>query len=237
MPYSMYINGVLFPVTPSKITMKVKNQNKTFNLINEGEVNLIKDAGLTDIQIDELLLPNFRYPFAVYTGVFHRAEYYLKKLDQWKSSNKPVVFLVTRSSPGRKFLLYSTRMNVTIEDYQIIEDVKNGMDVSIKLNMKQYKDWGIKKLVLKKSSSSNSTTKKAVVKKTRSTKEIAKTYIVVKGDCLIKIAKKQLNDSSRWKEIYNLNKSVIESTAKKYGRKSSSNGWWIYPGTKLKLPS
>ena len=31
-------------------------------------------------------------------------------------------------------------------------------------------------------------------------------------------------------------KAAIEAAAKKYGRSSSSNGWWIYPGTVLKLP-
>ena len=36
--------------------------------------------------------------------------------------------------------------------------------------------------------------------------------------------------------IYSLNKTAIEAAAKKYGRSSSSNGWWIYPGTVLKLP-
>lgn len=53
----------------------------------------------------------------------------------------------------------------------------------------------------------------------------------------MKIAKKQLNDASLWKTIYSLNKKAIEAEAKKRGRKSSSNGHWIYPGTKLKLPA
>ena len=50
------------------------------------------------------------------------------------------------------------------------------------------------------------------------------------------IARKQLDDSTRWREIYDLNQKTIEAEAKKRGRKSSSNGYWIYPGTKLKLP-
>lgn len=61
--------------------------------------------------------------------------------------------------------------------------------------------------------------------------------MVKSGDCLINIAKKQLNDGSKWQKIYSLNKTTIEAEAKKHGRKSSSNGHWIYPGTKLKLPS
>ena len=60
---------------------------------------------------------------------------------------------------------------------------------------------------------------------------------MVQGDNLWDIAKKQLGDGSRSSEIYNLNKDIIEQTAKKFGRASSSNGWWIYPDTVLQLPT
>ena len=67
MPYYMYINKVLFPITPGKLSVKINGNNKTTTLINEGEVNLIKTPGLTDITIDELILPAFQnYPFANY---------------------------------------------------------------------------------------------------------------------------------------------------------------------------
>ena len=52
-----------------------------------------------------------------------------------------------------------------------------------------------------------------------------KTYIVKKGDCLYNIAKKELGDGARWKEIYNLNKDKIE------------NPDLIYPDQKLTLPN
>lgn len=268
MAYFMYIDDVLFPITPGKITYKIGNKNKTITLINEGEVNLLKTPGLTDIQIDELLIPVQKYPFAMYEDdEFKGVEYFLNKLEGWKNSTKSVSFKLTRSpnedlfnktldtldelidkSPiptpfisikrvlknGKKF--WNTNFDVSIEDYEILEDAdKYGMDVCIKLTMKQYRNWGTKKLTIKKKSSSSK--KKATVKKTRKkTKSTAKTYTVKKGDCLYNIAKKQLNNASRWKEIYTLNKKTIEATAKKHGRKSSSNGHWIYPGTKLKLP-
>ena len=40
--YELYIDGVLFPVTPGSLNIKINNKNKTITLINEGEVNLIK---------------------------------------------------------------------------------------------------------------------------------------------------------------------------------------------------
>ena len=57
------------------------------------------------------------------------------------------------------------------------------------------------------------------------------------GDNLWDIARVKLGDGSRMNEIYELNRDTIEAAAKKYGRSSSSNGWWIYPGTVLQLPS
>ncbi len=223
MPYYMYItdskkNVVAFPVAPAKLSIKINNQNKTLTLINGGEVNLIKSPGLTDIAIDELLLPAVqKYPFAVYENGFQNAKYYLKKLEKWKKSKKPVTFTMSRTTPDDRNLLWDTAMDVTIESYEIIEDaVKYGLDVAVKLRMKEYRSWG--------------------AKKTRKTKQKAKTYTVKKKDTLLKIARKQLGDGSKRKSIYKKNKKVIEQAAKKHGRKSSSKGRFLYAGTKLKLP-
>lgn len=61
-------------------------------------------------------------------------------------------------------------------------------------------------------------------------------YTVSKGDTLFKIAEKTLGDGTRYAEIYDLNKDVIEETAKGRGKKDSSNGHWLYQGTALKIP-
>ena len=45
--YEFYMDGVRLPVTPSSLTIKISNQNKTINLINEGQVNVLKSPGLS----------------------------------------------------------------------------------------------------------------------------------------------------------------------------------------------
>ena len=40
--YEFYMDGVRLPVTPSALIIKISNQNKTINLINEGQVNVLK---------------------------------------------------------------------------------------------------------------------------------------------------------------------------------------------------
>ncbi len=232
MPYAMYITEydwknkkgsgekaleiVQFPVVPGKINMQINGQNKTISLINGGEVNLIKSPGLRDITIDELLLPAFQsYPFAVYKDGFHGAKYYLEKLKKWKKSKHPVQFKLTRTAPDGRDLLWDTTMDVTIENYKITEDAERyGPDVAVKLSLKEYRYWGAKKA-----------------------RKSAKTYTVKKGDTLLKIARKQLGDGSKRKDIYKRNKKRIETAAKKHGRKSSSNGRFLYKGTVLELPN
>ena len=57
-------------------------------------------------------------------------------------------------------------------------------------------------------------------------KKKKKQYTVVQGDNLWSIARKFYGGSGAdWKKIYDANKSVIESTARKYGYSSSNNGW------------
>jgi nucleoid-associated protein YgaU len=50
------------------------------------------------------------------------------------------------------------------------------------------------------------------------------TYVVVKGDSLSKIAKRQYGDANKWRAIYEANKGLINDPD------------LIYPGQELKLP-
>jgi hypothetical protein len=61
------MGSVLLPISPEKFSWKVKNANKTMTLINEGEINFLRDAGLTDFEFD-VLIPAVQYSFANYDG-------------------------------------------------------------------------------------------------------------------------------------------------------------------------
>ena len=233
MAYYVYLGKTLCPVAPSKLELKISGQNKTITLINEGEVNILKKAGLTEISFD-LLLPNVKYPFATYKKDFKRAKHYLDKLEDLKLDDDPFQFIVTRDLPDGT-MLFDTNMKVSLEDYTIKEDSGEGFDVIVSVKLKQYRDFGTKTCKIKFAG----TKPKATTKKKRKSKSTskAKSYTIKSGDCLWNIAKKFYNDGSKYNIIYKANKSVIEKAAKKHGRKSSSNGHWIYPGTKLTIPA
>ena len=234
--YRMSLHGMLLPLMPGKIKFTYPGKNETVDLINGGEINLIKETGLTEVSF-EFYIPQVRYPFAVYRdNVFQPATYYLDRLEEMKKMRSPFKLKIIRKLHD-KTALFNTTLYVTLEKYEVEEDTDNGTDLLVSVELKQYREFGAQEL--KETEDKDTGKKKTTVKKktVRKKKTPEKTYTVKSGDSLWTIAKKQLNDDSKWKGIYNLNKSVIEAAAKKHGRASSSNGWWIYPGTKLKLPS
>lgn len=164
------------------------------------------------------------------------AQYYLSILEQLKTSCKPFRFYILRTDDSGRRLMDSNPMTVSLESYQIEEDAeKYGFDVMVKIELLQYRPYGTKVVEFKKKE--NTTTATVTENRDTSTKTTTTSYTVVSGDSLWEIARKQLGDGTRHTELYALNKDVIEAEAKKHGRASSSNGWWIYPGTVLQLPS
>lgn len=233
--YEFYMDGVRLPVTPSALTIKISNQNKTINLINEGQLNIIKTPGLSKISFNALL-PNREYPFAYYPNGYQPAQYYMNKLEMLKTACKPFEFSVIRIDDSGEELMSAQPMTVSLESYELNEDAASyGVDVMAKIELLQYAPYHTKSIEFKQSDSG---TKTATVtqKRDTTTAPTNKTYTVKQGDNLWDIARVQLGNGARQTEIYNLNKATIEAAAKKYGRQSSSNGWWIYPGTVLKLP-
>ena len=197
MAYSVKLDDVELPITPSKIQMKIKNRNKTISLIDGSEINILKSPGLTEINF-EALLPNVPYPFRNDSGNFHEAEYYLEKLKALKDQKKFFRFLCSRTSPSGK-LMYDTDLDVSLEDYQINEDASEGQDVIVSIRLKQYRKYETQKINM-----SNREGKTiAKVKEIRSNESRIKVrkYTVKSGDTLWNIAKEMLGDGSKYTEI------------------------------------
>nr|DAF27421.1 MAG TPA: tail protein [Caudoviricetes sp.] len=63
-----------------------------------------------------------------------------------------------------------------------------------------------------------------------------KEYIIKSGETLWGISKQFYGKGSEYKKIYEANKTIIEETAKKYGKRNSDNGNFIWGGTKIIIP-
>ncbi|WP_400194608.1 LysM peptidoglycan-binding domain-containing protein [Lysinibacillus telephonicus] len=206
--YKFFIDGVQLPVAPSEMTTRINNRNETITLINEGEVNILKMPGLTEIEF-EALLPNVQYPFAVYPNGpkdFKPATYYLTKLEQLKTEQKPFQFIVNRMLPNGYLLFDTDGMLFSLENYEFVDDAENGFDIVVKITLKQYREYSTKRL---KTQPSSGTSKKVkvTVEKQRPTigKQTPKTYTVVSGDTLWAIAKRYLGDGGKYTELAKVN--------------------------------
>ena len=225
--YYVYLGkGLLLPVAPESLKMKINGKNETMTLINDGEINLIKTAGLTDISFECMLPQLQKYPFAVYTSGFKTASYYLEKIEALKTSLKPFQFIVSRMTPDGNNL-FSTNIKCTLEDYTINEKAKNGFDVYVSLELKQYREYSTKtvEITIKQAKTTvKKTTTRSTSTSSSTTSSSSTTYTVKKGDCLWNIAKKFYGSGSKYTVIYNANKDKI------------SNPNLIYPGQVLTIP-
>jgi hypothetical protein len=203
MSYFFFLDKVQLPVSPSKLQLKINNKNKTLTLINDGEVNILKTPGLTEVSF-RALLPNVQYPFATYTDNFQKADYYLSKLESLKTSLQPFQFICSRMKPGSLDILSDTNLTVTLEDYEIIEDAANyGLDVAVNIKLKQYRPYATKTLNVKTAADGS---KAASIEQKRQTdKTTPKTHTVKKGETLWAICKKELGDGSKQQEVAKLN--------------------------------
>lgn len=204
MSYYFFMGKTQLPVAPGKMQLKINNKNKTLNLINDGEVNILKTPGLTEVSF-EVLLPNSQYPFANYFTGFKSSEYFLNSFKQLKTTFNSFQFIVCRMSPSYEFL-FDTNLKVALEDYEIIEDADNGLDVLTSIRLKQYKPYATKILNVKDNADGTKTA--SIEQKRESNKEVAQKYKVIAGQTLFEICKKQLGDGSKWQEIAKINNIV-----------------------------
>lgn len=219
-----------FPITPGELSIRVGSNNKKVTLISEGDINILKSPSLIEVEFDARF-PMRKYPYSREVSSFQS---YFNKFEELKEKRKSFRFIVARNDPkGDK--TWDTNLLVALEDFELKESAEEGDDVLVSIALKQFKEYGVK--VLPKSYLKTTTSTSNKPRSTENKASKSKSYTIKSGDCLWNIAKKFYGSGAQWKKIYEANKSVIESAAKRYGKKSSSNGHWIYPGTKLTIPT
>lgn len=218
--YSFFIDGMELPIAPQKLTVKIKGNNKTLTLINEGDINFLRAPGLTEITFDAVLPMLGQYSFA---NGYRRPDSYLNKLESLMTGKEPFRFLVSRVSPSGR-LLYDTNMKVSLENYTVTEDATKGPDVTVSITLKQYISYSTKTVTVVKAKPEKKPVVQQKKKRETSSAPKVKTYTVKSGDCLWNIAKKYYGNGAQYTKIYNVNKGKIKSPN------------LIYPGQVLTIP-
>lgn len=224
MAYYFYLGNVLLPIPPKKLELKISNQNKTYDLMNYSEINVLKNPGLTSIEF-EVLLPNVKYPFAMYKNDFQNAKYYLEILENLKVNKSAFQFIVIRKFPNGNSI-FDTNIKVSIEDYTITDSTDEGFDTKVKIKLKQYREYSTKTVqVTIKQYKPPVVTRTVTTNNTAASKPSGQNYTVKRGDCLWNIAKKYYGNGSKYTTIYNANRDKIK------------NPNLIYPGQVLWIPA
>lgn len=198
-----------FPVTPRSVTVTTPGRGRAVPLIDGSEISVFNGPGLREIAF-EALLPNRRYPFAVYPdGVFLPAAHYLGLIERLIDAREPFVMTLGDGKSG-----YS--LTVGLEGYTAGEDAAFGGDRMVSLRLREARPASVRTVEPEKGEQPPP----------RGVSQAAapKAYTVVKGDTLWGIAKRFLGSGARWPEIYALNRGKV------------SNPNLIYAGQVLTLP-
>lgn len=216
MAYYFYLGDMQVPVPPTRMTIKVNNKNKTVNLINEGEINIIKSPGLKEVSFD-LLLPNQNYPFADYARTrlsmatslltgnsfsFQGADTFLETFQTAKTEKTPIRFIVSRMTANFR-LLFDSNFLVTVEDFSVKEDAKNGYDLTVPLRLKEYRPYGTKTVEIVTDENGNQTLK---INEPRQTDKITpKIWTITKEKSVYEAIKLASGGGLDWRAVANLN--------------------------------
>ncbi len=215
MSVKTYLAGMLLPVNPlDEIAFSATVDNKSQDIISLGEVTFLGYRKLAGCTIKSLMTAK-RYPFTV-DGASISPQSFINQIYAAIDAKKPVRFIVTGIGADINMLC-------SIESWKHEERHGQIGEYYYEIQLKEYRTYGVKSVQLPGSGSSTRIRASVV---TRESEPVALTnYTVVKGDCLSAIAKAQLGDSSRWREIYEANKDMIK------------NPNLIYPGQSLIMPS
>ena len=208
------------PVIPEKVSFSSNGTRFiTYNIMDKGDVVVPSGENLRRVSWK-----------GVFPGVDHYLPYksplaadmtpkqYQTMLSEWEAYGTPLKLLITGTPINHDMYLYDYKIDYegAFGDYHYTIDFIDNLDIVV--------------------TSTNTEQEQSGSNQTRNVEQ-TKTYTVVSGDNLWKIAQNLLGNGQRHTEIFNLNKDAIESTAKKHGYKSSNNGWWIFPGTTLHIPA
>lgn len=160
MAYQVFLSYLPLPIAPAAITTVYGNRNKTIELIDGTEGNILKQPGLTEISF-EFLIPHTNYPFAsaagsVVGGITEAlgdlgnlasgvaATLFLDELERWKKDKEPFQFICVRMIGEQLSLtnfnsFSNINLKMVLEDYSVVEDRSQyGFDLCVKVRLKTY---------------------------------------------------------------------------------------------------
>lgn len=213
---------LLFPVLPEKITVKKGTSNSKIDVAELGQIYEKGTLDCAEYSWDGIF-PLHKSP-VVSVSSLNTPQTYVTNIESLMK-NQTVVHLVVAGTGITEYCI--------ITDFSYYEEGGDVGTIHYSIGLKEYRTVTVRKLTTSTAKKNTSNTRAS----TTSSSSTSKTYTVKSGDCLWSIAQSKLGNGAKWTKIYDLNSSVITSTAKKHGVTASKNNPIIFTGTVLKLPS
>lgn len=196
--HDVYFGKVLLPISPPSIEITVPGKDETIDLINFGEIDISRPAGLMEIPV-LVRLPNNELPMS--RGRHLLPQEFIEYLSDLKKSSTVFQFIVIRKS-SRGAAVGDTNISVRVMNYKIVEDAADGSDFAVHVTLREHRKPVIKRAKI----SGNVATFQAQSGSNRwETTGVPLTYVVKKGDTLYNIGRTHYNNGEAWKQLIDLN--------------------------------
>ncbi|WP_036648381.1 LysM peptidoglycan-binding domain-containing protein [Paenibacillus pini] len=194
-----------FPVNPEEIHISRQKGYETITMLQHGEFDFAQGEKVKEITFSSFFPKDYDSSYCRYENI-PEPSVAMNTINSLLTSKKPVQFMIT-----------GTPINVPVFVIAHNTTLRGGDegDIYFEITLRTWREPRVSEKATSSKVSVNKGTPRSDLK------EKKKTYSVKSGDSLSKIAKLELGDSSKWKDIYKLNTNVIGSNpnAIKVGQK------------------
>lgn len=209
--YNAEQERIRIPVLPQSFKVKNGSKNDSVDIAGLGEVVIMQSRPALQFSFSSFF-PASEFP-GLHVSTLTKPLVLIQKINTWKAGRKPVHFILTACGVD----LYAT-----IEDFTYTESGGDPGTYQYSLTLKEYREIAVRQV---KVDIEQATATVAKEEPRVDNTVPPKTYTVVSGDCLCKIAKRFYGSEAQYKKIYEANRDVI-----------GGNPNLIRPGQVLTIP-
>ena len=125
---------VQLPVNPAKVEVKFSGNNSTTEIIQLGEINLLKDRKLAEISFSSFFPQDDWFPAIRTRGQFKRPDFYKSFFEGIQEDKKPCRLIITG---------LNITMKTSVENFSYYHQGGDHEDAYYSLDFKEYRDYHI----------------------------------------------------------------------------------------------
>ncbi|EHQ92091.1 LysM peptidoglycan-binding domain-containing protein [Desulfosporosinus youngiae] len=189
--------SIQLPVMPGSFEIGEGGKNKTYDVLELGEINVIKNLKLSEYAFSSFF-PAQPYPFVTVQPLLKPYEY-VKLILKWMEAKQPIRFIVISDA-------FDIDTLASIEGFDWKEEAGRSGDIDYSLKLKKYVPYSARRAVsISTLETATASTQTIQAPERPNEQQTPKTYTLAAGDTLWSVAQKLLGGGARWPELQSLN--------------------------------